>query len=240
MDNDSEESKEVDAALLAQCTCGGVANGRACAITCAIFSGSDAKVGRGNKALWGTPMTEEQVKENRAAGKIQHFTALGAPHNETVDKTLVEKAQVLISCAINYIHAASFTAASFTEENLNLLRMAIDTPKPVMHDDIKQCPFCESDKIAESFVERESSLFEGEDKLEVKYKVHLRTCTKCEEGWLDYRAEEAEMKALYKALYSEVVTLRQINKARGRELEHHRALHAKVSAMFQELKGYFS
>lgn len=39
MNADSEESKEVDAALLRQCTCGGVAGCEPCASTCAIFIG---------------------------------------------------------------------------------------------------------------------------------------------------------------------------------------------------------
>ncbi len=219
MDNDSAESKEVDAALLAQCTCGGVAGGRSCGLNCAIFSGCDAKVGRSVEALWGTPMTAEQVKENRAAGKMQHFTEIGAPHAASLDKELVDKAQEFISKAINYIQLqGKHSRAHFTEENLNLLRMAIDTPKPVMHDDIKECPECESTEITESEVEKDSSLFEGANKIEVKYKVHLRTCAKCDLGWLDYRAEEAEMQALYKALYKEVVRLRELVKDRDREI----------------------
>lgn len=230
MDNDSEESKEVDAALLAQCTCGGVSKNNSCDIDCAIFSGTK-------------PMSPEQAKENRAAGEMQHFTEIGAPSVCKFDKELVAKAQELITKAINYIHLCgkgSQGTARLTEENLNLLRMAIDTPKPVIHDEIKQCPHCESTEITESVVEKDSSLFEGDDRVEVKYKVHLSTCTKCDLGWLDYRAEEAEMQALYKALYAEVVSLRHVSKAHVRELVHHRSFREKAREMFGVLNKYFS
>jgi hypothetical protein len=257
MDRDSPESKEVDAALLAQCTCGGVAGGKSCDIECAIFNGVGAvlhdmataedeyilvalsrkDVGpgveqrgdethylneAGESVMVATPMRIEEVKADRAAGKMQHFTEIGAPHVASFDKELVAGAQDLITASLSYIaQGGRDEVAPLTEGNLNLLRMAIDTPKPETDDTAGPCPDCGSTESTESEVEKDSSLFkgEGDDELEIKYKVKLRTCSKCECGWLDWRAEEAEMQALYKGLYKEVVRQRGIAKAYLDELE---------------------
>lgn len=222
MDNDSEESKEVDAALLAQCTCGGVANSRACAITCAIFAGCATQLT--------LDPPEVPVEYGRAfRNALKQLEEREGP---------VQEAHRLLDSATRYISGMGGNV-EMTEDHLTLLRKALTTVGHVANVEPRTfCPSCGSAKISESVEDKELSFFTGEVK--GSFKVIMTSCADCKLGWLDHRAEEAEMQAIYELLYKEVDALRQIGKARDRELEHHRALRAKVSAMFQELKGYFS
>jgi len=192
MDSDSPESKEVDVALLAQCTCGGVAGARACTIECAIFSGIGAP--------------DAQVPP------VKIFTRRG-----TVDEALVDKAQGLITSALRHIGGMG-GGVTLGEEQLNLLRMAIDTPKLVMNDEIKQCPQCESSNLKESVVTRTVSRTFELDTISKEYNVVANMCADCGTGTLDYRAEEAEMQALVKMLHDEVHRLRKVVKEQAADL----------------------
>lgn len=93
MDNDSPESKEVDEALLAQCTCGGVKRCLPCTATCAIFAGCN-------------PFTKPELGEPFKTG-----LALEEPHAH-VATLLVRKCPSCGSFKLREIDAESETAVS--------------------------------------------------------------------------------------------------------------------------------
>src|SRR6478609_9796044 len=190
MDNDSEESKEVDAALLAQCTCGGVAGARTCTAQCAILSGCSAK-------------------EPGLSEALDFLTGKNDP---------VREAHRILDAAMKYIQGMGGTVP-LSDDHIALLRKAIDWRKQAIGDSIKECPFCESSNIDETVAERTVTRTFEMDTIEKKYNVRANVCKDCKEGWLDYRAEEAELQALVKMLHDEVHRQRGIAKFYLAELE---------------------
>ena len=226
MDNNSPESKEIDAALLAQCTCGGVAGSRACTIECAIFSGY--------KLPEGLSIEEKlNIARGRAADKSVPIGALSRsvashryPSENNVPEVPVEygrglintlkqlaeqegpvrEAHKLLDSAMRYIGGMGGNV-EMTEGHITLLRQALTTTQHVVHEEPKKfCPACGSDKVNETIEDKELSFFDGD--IKSTFKVVMAKCAVCELSWLDHRAEEAEMQAIYKLLYSEVVSLR--------------------------------
>lgn len=205
MDKDSEESKEVDAALRAQCTCGGVAGYSACTPYCAIFRGTVEEAD--DRAL--TQVLPQQVGgpfiEQR--GEETHYLAEAGEYGSSMRAALKKLAE-----------------SEGPVKKAHRQHAVSEEPK-------KYCPSCGTDKITFSEEDKEVSFFEGNDKIGRSFKVIAGKCEACDLQWLDHHAEEAEMQAIYKLLYGEVVRLQRINK----DLEGMATNHKLVKVRLREL-----
>jgi uncharacterized protein (UPF0297 family) len=127
---------------------------------------------------------------------------------------LKDDAYDIVTQALGWMQRTATANVPMYEDQLNTIRRALAVKKAI-GDSIKECPFCESKNIKEEVTTCEVIRHFEMDELKKTYSVVATICQDCKQGWLDYRAEEAELQALVKLLHDEVHRLRGVVKAQA-------------------------